>query len=446
MSDSNPYAPPSVKETEANNNHYWQVDGIGILARNGALLPKVDLETGYQSDDMKCVPRVLQVAGAMGIARTMAGIGIYLAIKSFTNLEGPVIFVCLFAALFVLARLSQLRGSTNERLMVWEHIENGKLRGRRARRKLRIWAMFGAAFLYLLGMILAASAGASSAGGLAGALFIVLVLIIALAIWSVVDAPKVKSLAGPPGWMRISPVHETALALLRQLENERTPPDSTTQRKRLIRTTYYHRFPLRLLIGKKLTNPIFVLRVTLMKLLRSKHLVRETYHFSEAEKLPLDQLSATLRITVETWLGDHPDWIFIAGERLPSPAGDITLDSALLASESLEHAAVFHHVWAAQKSNSATSTVKFVSRSINGTSIWTQDHPYLNLNLPAIEEHRASGSPERVFKAHLHNCEGHMIRPAGSVSELQERLKKEVEEADRIMTDRGLQSETREAI
>ena len=46
MSDSNPYAPPAVTESEAPSSLTWQVQGNALLVKNGAVLPQIDLETG----------------------------------------------------------------------------------------------------------------------------------------------------------------------------------------------------------------------------------------------------------------------------------------------------------------------------------------------------------------------------------------------------------------
>ena len=62
--DTNPYAPPCVAESEAPSTRYWYVDGIHLMAKHGAILPKVDLDTGVSEGGMKCVQRTCQTLTA----------------------------------------------------------------------------------------------------------------------------------------------------------------------------------------------------------------------------------------------------------------------------------------------------------------------------------------------------------------------------------------------
>jgi hypothetical protein len=56
----NPYAPPETLETEATPSVYWRCFGERVMARDGAVLPKVDLETGVSEGEMLAVPRSYQ--------------------------------------------------------------------------------------------------------------------------------------------------------------------------------------------------------------------------------------------------------------------------------------------------------------------------------------------------------------------------------------------------
>jgi hypothetical protein len=267
--------------------------------------------------------------------------------------------------------------------------------------------------------------------------------LIALAVWTVLDQPKPKPIADQPGWLRYRNIHPQAIAYLRELEKEQVDIIRLTgpERHRCVRTSYYHRYPLRVLMGKRIYNPLAVFQMALLKWFRSQLLVRKTYHFREADRVRLEEMSPATRKTVDQWLASHADWHFIEGQRLPSPAGDITMDTAILASPELEHVLFIHHVWTLLRPQAGTTSIKFLSWSINGTSVWTQDHPDLDLKLPNVEEHRAHGSPDRVFRAHLGNCEGHMIRGPGSVEELLARIDQEQEITDRCLTERGYQEE-----
>jgi hypothetical protein len=211
--------------------------------------------------------------------------------------------------------------------------------------------------------------------------------------------------------------------------------------ERRIRTVYYHRYPLRLLIGHRIRNPFAILQVSLMKLFRSKLLVREAYHFSEATETPLDSLCQPLREAAESWLADHPGWAFVTGDRLPSPAGDLVMETAVLVSPGLEHCATLIRAWMEQTPAKGVTHFRFITWLEDGNHVTTHDHPYLALSNPHLH-HRASGKPEQVFQAHLQNLSGHAVAPSSGIEHLRARLLQEKEEGDRLTTEHGLQIES----
>jgi hypothetical protein len=86
---------------------------------------------------------------------------------------------------------------------------------------------------------------------------------------------------------------------------------------------------------------------------------------------------------------------------------------------------------------------RFMTWLADGNHITTHDHPVFALSNPHLH-HRASGTPDQVFQAHLRNLSGHAVDPSSGVTHLRARLLHEKEETDRLLTEKGLQSEVRE--
>lgn len=347
----------------------------------------------------------------------------------------------------VFSQLTALRGPSNERIVISEFFGEHRLKARGTRRKWRFIAIGIICAVMMANPFLISRFNPDYTGIVVGIFTGGVVLLIGIAIWAVLDQSSAKTLAGPPGWLRIAPVHPQALAFLHDLENEARLQAAAlpASRKRLIRTTYYHRYPLRLLIGKNVSKPLLLIRIVLMKLLRSRHLVRETYHHSEALTVPADQLCPQVLTVVDSWLAAHPGWSFVTGEQSTSPAGDLHLHSAILAAPGLDHSACIVHAWATLKPESGTTQCSFGSWLADGTFIRTNDHPFLPHRNPRVRDFRASGTPDQVFQAHLHHCAGQAIAPSRGPQELLARVQQEKEETDQLLTAMGYQSEVREA-
>jgi hypothetical protein len=271
--------------------------------------------------------------------------------------------------------------------------------------------------------------------------FASIVVFLLLAAWALFDRSKLKIESAAPGWLKISQLHPGALSFLRHLEE--TPALSSPTKKRQIRTAYFHRYPLRMLIGH-LRNPLLVLNITLLKLLRSPLLVREVWHYSEAEKVPLENLCDPLREATESWLADHPSWAFVTAERLPSPAGDLVTETATLASPGLEHCMNFSRSWMEQRANKGITAISFLTWLADGTLVRTHDHPQLASLDPMVIHHRASGPPDRVYQSHLRHLAGRPVLPAADLPDLLARLARENERADQYLVKRRILGEVRE--
>jgi hypothetical protein len=445
-SDSNPYAPPGVAETEAPSSRYWYSDGTSLIVRNGATLPKVDLDTGISEGPMEPFQRIVNVSNPLDFLMGALVVGGFLALRSYANLESVGLLIPLLLLVALLKRLGFLRGNPNSVIRTFSFIQQHRARRATLRRRFRIGIMILIAVSIFATLFLSGNPADFVMiwfqwvlpGGVLG--------IIGLAIWGIFDRPRTKTRSEAPGWMRITGIHPDALNFLlaeeqaiRLLEASRPPG-----RKRLVRTVFYHRFPLRLLIGNHYRNPLVVLRAVLMKFFRSSLLVRETYHFSEAVEVPLQDLCEPLRQAAESWLASHPDWSFVSAERLNSPAGDLMIEHALVASPGLEHCARINRVWLEQKPGMGSNQFTFITWLADGNHFSTLDQPYLPLKNPHLHQ-RASGTPEEVYQAHLRGTAALAVSPSRDHSELLARLQQEKEESDRLLTDKGFQSEVREA-
>ena len=447
MSDSNPYAPPAVAELEAPSSLTWQVQGNALLVKNGAVLPQIDLETGEHAREMKCAQRVLETAGSMLFVRFFLLAGICIVLTRFFEMKLAATVGIAAALSLVFGQLAALRGPSNERIVISEFFGEHRLKARGTSRKWRFIAIGIICAVMLANPFLISRFNPDYTEIVVGVFIGGVVLLIGIAVWAVLDQSAAKTLAGPPGWMRIAPVHPQALAFLNDLQNESRLQAAAlpASRKRLIRTTYYHRYPLRLLLGKNLTKPLVLIRIVLMKLLRSRHLERETYHYSEVLTVPADQLSPQVLTTIDSWLAAHPDWSFVTGEQSTTPAGDLHQHSAILVAPGLDHSACIVHAWSTLKPEAGTTQCSFGSWLADGTFIRTNDHPYLPHRNPRVRDFRASGTPDQLFQAHLQHCAGQAIAPSRDPQELLARVQQEKEETDQLLTAIGYQSEVREA-
>ncbi len=348
--ENNPYAPPAATGDDGIALRQWQLDGASILARNRAVLPKVDLETGEH--DLPVAPVHLASASKAPVAAIASGLltAGFVFFALFLDANAVSVFIAVLAIIAGL-RLAALRTGNEGRMVAWAFFSETRAKGLKRRRKIRSRLLLGCALGYLW-LTLTDFGNASPV--LLPAFFLG---IIAHMVWGIIDRPKVRAITVDRNWLRISPIHPRALGFL-HAEQDRISAAETTGRKRLVRTTWLYRYPLRLLIGPS-RNPLVLLNITLMKFLRSKLLVRESYHYSEAEKRQAADLSPPLRIAVETWLDNHPDWQFADAEHLTSPAGDLIVESATLATAGLGHTLAITRAWMEQAAGRAVNQHHF---------------------------------------------------------------------------------------
>jgi hypothetical protein len=447
MAEENPYAPPSIGETEMPSLLDWKLEGVGLLVKNGATLPKIDLETGEKGDEMKSIHRILdQALLSMFLwALPFCGLGFF----GYRSLKINLMTIAIAAVviLFVITQIQNLRGVYPQRVIAFEFIGKQREKRRRARYKWGAGLLLIIVVIFFSTPLLVQSLVENKIPVLTG-LACTIALLGSIATWIIVDHPKAKTLRGPKGWMKISPIHPDAFTFLHQLEGIRQQEIAQTAspRKRLIRTSYLYRYPLRLLLWRSRKNPLLVIRISLMKVLKSPLLEQLSYHYSEAEKKLATELSSSLQSAINVWLTSHPSWSYLYGEELPSPEGSMTIQSATLISSELNHSVGVIEVSFPMKPGLEMINFNFSTWLIDGTLIVTYDAPYLKTTYPVIRPHFAAGSPEQVFQAHLQNCSGTTIDSPTNLEEVMSRIERLRKELDESITEMGLQSKVREFV
>ncbi len=441
MSEANPYAPPQT-EPEVPSTVTWQTDGLGLLAKNGVILPRVDLETGEHEAPLKCRHRILLTNTSTISARVIA-VGV-VAFLGFRHAEPIFLILVGTCVWFLFNTVMGLRGPHGGRIVVWEFATETRLKRRKRRRKSLVAGLIIFAALIILMPIMVSSRNPNYTEIVIGNFIGGVLVIIGLTVWASRASSFAKTLAGAPGWLRISPVHPQALGFLQAMEAEMfcVAQLKGEAGKRKVRTAYLHRYPLRMLLGKTI-HPIRVLRLALMKLLKSKFLEVEFYHYSEATKISHDELYQPLQAAVNAWLANHSDWRWLYGESNSSTAGNLHVHWAVIASPDLAHTVVFSCAWNPASPRTGIPHLQFKSYQMGGTLVHTHDHHFLHLPYSHIKAFRATGKPDQVFHAHFENCSGQAVVPPLDAHDLLARIEAAKEETDRLLTEGGFQGEVR---
>ncbi len=436
-------------ETEAPASLGWHVDGTGVLAKHGTTLPQVDLETGASEGPMKSVKKegglnltVVLISGAAGVAG-------FIGIKWFFDAPFYVFLAVAWTAQIIYGRLRALRGGAiaPHQVVVWTFVEEDRAKRLARRRLFRIVAMLLIAVTLLGTPLLMIGHTQDLITWIVRLFGVGIPLLVGLTIWMALDQGKTRIASGSPGWLRIERVHPEALAKLREMEKEISDKEMAVRatRRRLVKTSYYHRYPLSLLIGKNWKRPFLVLNIVIMKLLGSRLLERDSFHFSEAEEIPAGNLCDALGSFINDWFTAHPDWTLLSARRLPNPGGDMMVETVFLASAGLEHCASASHVWLTRNNGAGNSETCFFTWVEEDRVISTIDHKPLPLTNPRLIGQRISGTAAQVFDAHLKLCADHTISASRDAAELLARILRLMEEGDAFLTEAGFQSKVRAA-
>ncbi len=438
----NPYAPPETLETEATPSVYWRCFGERVMARDGAVLPKVDLETGVSEGEMLAVPRSYQTTSLRWVPILV--IVIYLILGEV--LSNFVLFLTIFAVIFIVRIIPALRGKKAGTIQIFEYRETSRHQHYLTHQRWRHGIYYTTVLLFILAMAFGDKITSFSPMFPAISFMAFMTILLATSLWKWVERPKTRTESTPPlGWLRIRNVHPEAMRKLREIEvaEQAKLAVSPAGRTRRIFTRYFHRLPLAVLLGNRQKNLFHSAIITLMKLLRSSKLERETYHFDETFEISESEISPPLRSSLEAWRLAHPDWKLVKIERLPSPAGDLTMDAVFLASPLLEHVLTFSHTTSAQNL-AAHVECEFLTSLQPSGRIHTSSMPVFEIGRTDVDSAQAKGSHLQIFETHLARCAQHPLAPAIDLPTLLARLHEEKAEAHALLEAAAYQGPTRE--
>jgi hypothetical protein len=224
MAEENPYAPPSVSVLEAPSELAWKIDGLGLLVKNKTVLPEIDLETGEQTKGMLRVKRIRQKPNWLRANLFMICIfsqsflneafGNWFPSVSFSDYFGSIILVMLALVSSVVSAIQKYRNVDHGHVVISEYISIRRRNIRRAEHVTCACVLAAplAIALYFLWVPSAVSVigdfGVSTVVGL----FALLILPLGIFAWLKRTYSNAKTHEGPPGWMKIEPIHPDALA------------------------------------------------------------------------------------------------------------------------------------------------------------------------------------------------------------------------------------------
>ena len=442
--DFNPYAAPVTQESGGAPNGMWQVSGSVLLFRDGARLPAVDVFTGRA--DVPLTPASSEFAVLTGWAASLVNWGVIpitiLGVVFSRHWNLP--FVSLLVGVVVLFRLLAIvfkPHSVSARLhwMVAGGSESRNRMLKRIRAGLTVFGVgaFGVSFLFetidslLVGF---------------GVMVVSLLGVIAAGFWM----RRLRCTAARDGWFTLKGIPSMGLHALARLQGESNRHLIETEPRTKLRKVFaFHgyRAPLRELLGMSWTNPMLVVIITFMKLTRSKKLVRDVFHWSEAEALKDESWDPLLRELQDEWLSgcDGAEWKLLGAKWSGSPVGDILTQSFTYVRSdgrtAMSGAVV--RLATAHASNAITEVTIRSWRS-DGTLRMTSNQrvprPLPNgFDLTVIK-----GRALEVLVEHESRCENEDLISLGSHEEWMKRLSEEAEMRRSTLEEAGLYGPVRE--
>jgi hypothetical protein len=434
--DADPYAPPATAEPQAaQSTRMWRVEGEAVLARDGAVLAQVDLNSGEREEDMQSIVRVHHFVSLTNFI-ILSAVGAMVLGAGAIHIRGIKLYMLLgviFVAQSFWQRGRAAAGKVSSRVAVREFLDLATVEGRVKRRKMRI--VMALVIVMLVGLVPVLSPPASLAEFLTQVMVAFAPGFTALAgvgIWALLDGPKAKYRSAGRGWVRIAPVHPRALEFLSDLEERETAAAGPL---RLVFAHYLHRYPLRTLLSWA-NSPREILGMLAIKLHR---LEAQEYH-AAAPPVARTALCEPVQQALGVWHARHPDWQIVECHVLDNPSATFELHLALLACEGLTHHLWLSRIWMPGKPHFGKVRVTFGTWLADGSLVETHDHATFNLGHPEIRGWRARGTPEAILRAHLCRCAGEPIDPPVSPAELIKRAAAQREKVRLRLVELGYQS------
>lgn len=228
---TNPYAAPSDLNLEGSPaNSLWQVHGIHLMVADGAMLPKIDLETGSENPSLEEKKRqftkVHWASRVWFLLCTPMIVGL-----SFIRDEGmkwdqfppgTSIAVIYGGAFILLSIVAIFLRPLNQRVTFTTCVDRRTERLRHRNKHIRgiLYLLCIAALTYPL-VSMATRDLSSPSGKLLGGVVMAATGMLALGIWQYYDRPKIHMTLEADGWLKLHGVHFNAI---RRLETWTTRP------------------------------------------------------------------------------------------------------------------------------------------------------------------------------------------------------------------------------
>jgi len=214
---TNPYAAPSDISSPAFGPSYlWQIDGIGLLVRNGAVLPRIDLESG--SEDAALVEATQKFTKGHW---SMAFMGIVMPLfqfapRSFKDWKGLPMwasFVIVFGVWLIAYGIIFYFLSKRFRFTIYRDptVEARRKRNRNIRAVLYFLAF---ALMFLPSLLLFTASSRTHYGAIVAAIVVGLIGMVANALWQYYDRPKIHMSLAEDGWLKLGGIHFRAIEKL----------------------------------------------------------------------------------------------------------------------------------------------------------------------------------------------------------------------------------------
>ncbi|BCX47092.1 hypothetical protein HAHE_10000 [Haloferula helveola] len=446
MSEFNPYQVPEAGGPPSQvTGGLWQVSQGCLLFRDGARLPEIDLYTGRADIPLMPASAEFLVLGSRGAQLLIRMLVMFLVVGAFVyfgpslEVSLPVLWLVLIVVLMAI-RVVRARKALRARLNWHVGSEDEK-----RRRNITAWGRRG----FWLGF------------GLFAATFVLelrewstlglLAFVAGLVALSVTQRRvlQLRCERVRDGWFELRGVPAAALQVLaaRQSEEVREWMDRSGEtRERKVFKTYLYRFSLRTLLGDQIWNPLALLTMLILKLRRSRLLVRDCFASSEAEDLGSSGWMPSLRAKWDELQGvpDFEGWRLLLARNLGSPIGDLRTQWFTLVSPDERHSLVVGVVTVAnlQASKEILETT-FRAWTSSGLQIVTSN-TLLQRPLPEhYRVRRVRGSLTQVLTSHLARLEGLDLLPAAFPEGWEERMEEEIRERHDLLEAAGYYGPTR---
>lgn len=217
MNDSNPYAPPAGTESFVPENlPSWEIDGIGLLVRDGTVLPRIDLETG--DEDPELVERKRKaVKGHWFLSLiSLVAPSFQFIPKSLRTWEGIPFWLpmVIFFGIWLIAYLLII--TTMIRRMTFVTYVDPAVEARRSRKKHLQMALYALSIGLMIAPLVIGATSSFSLGftNIIGGVIAGTLGMLAVSLWQYYDRPKIHTKAQSDGRIRLGGIHPAALRRL----------------------------------------------------------------------------------------------------------------------------------------------------------------------------------------------------------------------------------------